>query len=265
MIRRSPALAALAALACAAAAAVTALTGAASADARADASAARADTAAAPSSPVSIAADPLLSRNKPVTASSSGGCCAPRNAVDGNSATRWASGAGRDPQWIYVDLGASAHVSRVRLQWDASCARAYRVETSADHGTWTPISSTSTGDGGVDDLTVDGTGRYVRMYGTQRCRSDASHGYSLQEFDVYGTTGQADREPPTAPGPPTLVSVTSTSATIRWGASTDDVGVTGVRRLPRRPELRHRRREHVDGHLHRADPEPDVRVLRQRA
>src|SRR5689334_2402621 len=60
-------------------------------------------------------ADELLSRNKPVTASSSGGCCAPKNAVDGNAGTRWASAAGVDPSWIYVDLGTTANISRVRL------------------------------------------------------------------------------------------------------------------------------------------------------
>src|SRR5690348_5326331 len=78
-------------------------------------------------------ADSLLSQGKPVTASSSGGCCPAANAVDGNSATRWASVSGSDPQWIYVDLGAVAHVSRVRLQWDLSCATAYEIDTSNDH------------------------------------------------------------------------------------------------------------------------------------
>jgi glucose/arabinose dehydrogenase len=172
------------------------------------------------------AADQLLSLNKPVTASSSGGCCPPTMAVDGDSATRWASGSGTDPQWIYVDLGATAHVSRVRLQWDASCATAYEIDTSGDHATWTRIYSTTAGKGGVEDLTsLDGTGRYVRMYGTKRCRSDSSHGYSLQEYGVYGTIG-GDLTPPTPPGTPTLVSATPNSATIKWTASTDNVGVT---------------------------------------
>jgi glucose/arabinose dehydrogenase len=167
------------------------------------------------------AADVLLSRNKPVVASSSGGCCPPKNAVDGNSTTRWASGAGKDPQWIYVDLGASAHVTRVRLQWDLSCATAYRIETSDDHATWSTVFTTTTGNGGVDDLTVDGTGRYVRMFGTHRCRADATHGYSLQEFDVFGNGDQ----PPSAPGAPVQLAVTPTSATIRWAPATDDHGI----------------------------------------
>ena len=171
-------------------------------------------------------ADSLLSQGKPVTASSSGGCCPAADAVDGNSATRWASVAGSDPQWIYVDLGAVAHVSRVRLQWDLSCATAYEIDTSNDHANWTKIFSTTTGKGGVEDLTaLDGTGRFVRMLGTKRCRADATHGYSLQEFGVFGTIG-GDTQPPTPPGTPTLVSDTSSSITVRWTPSTDNVGVT---------------------------------------
>jgi hypothetical protein len=120
-------------------------------------------------------AEQLLSRNKPVTASSQASCCAAKNAVDGSTATRWASTAAKDPSWIYVNLGSSFHITHVKLTWDLSCAVAYRVETSTDHSTWTSIFSTSTGNGGVDDLTgLHGTGQYVRVFGTKRCRADAS-------------------------------------------------------------------------------------------
>src|SRR5205823_6773506 len=146
--------------------------------------------AVASAASIAPAADVLLSRNQPVTVSSSGSCCAPKNAVDGNSATRWASAAGKDPSWIYVDLGAVAQVHRIRLQWDKSCAVAYQLQTSTDHATWTTVFSTSAGKGGVEDRTgLTGAGRYVRMNGTKRCRADATHGYSLQEFDVFGTLG----------------------------------------------------------------------------
>ena len=172
------------------------------------------------------AADPLLSQGKPVTASSSGGCCPAANAVDGTTSTRWASGAGHDPEWIYVNLGATAQVSRVVLTWDASCATAYQVQTSADASTWTTIYSTTTGDGGVDDLTVSGSGKFVRMNGTHRCRTDSSKGYSLQEFQVYGTTGPVETQPPTVPGNPRTSNLTCNSVTFAWDASTDNVGVT---------------------------------------
>jgi hypothetical protein len=126
----------------------------------------------------------VLSRNRPVTVSSTeaGGNVA-ANAVDGNAATRWSS-LYADPQWITVDLGSVRPVSRVRLQWEVAYGRAYQVQISNDNANWTNLSSTTTGDGGVDDLTVAGTGRYVRVYGTARA---TQWGYSLFEFDVYGT------------------------------------------------------------------------------
>ena len=170
--------------------------------------------------------DALLSLNKPATASSSGGCCAPGNADDGSTSTRWASGSNIDPSWIYLDLGATYAVHRVQLTWDASCATAYQVQTSPDHLTWTTISSTTAGKGGVENLTgLSGTGRYVRMNGTKRCRADSSHGYSLQEFAVYGVPG--DTSPPGVPGTPALVGDTSGSVTVAWTAATDNVAVTG--------------------------------------
>jgi glucose/arabinose dehydrogenase len=175
---------------------------------------------------VGAAADTLLSQKKPVTASSSGGCCAPANAVDGSTSTRWASGAGHDPEWIYVDIGATASISRVQLIWDASCATAYQVQTSPDHNTWTDIYSTTNGDGGTDNLNITGSGRYVRVYGTHRCRTDASKGYSLQEFQVYGTTGSGgDTQAPSVPGNPRVSNLTCDSVTFSWDASTDNVGV----------------------------------------
>ncbi len=172
------------------------------------------------------AADSLLSLNKPVTASSSGSCCAAKNAVDGSTATRWASVSNVDPQWIYVDLGATYAIDRIELDWDASCATAYELDVSADHNSWTQIFNTAAGKGGTDNHTgLKAAGRYVRMLGTKRCRADASHGYSLDEFSVYG--GSGDTTPPSPPGTPTLVSDTSTSVTVSWTASTDNVGVTG--------------------------------------
>jgi hypothetical protein len=49
--------------------------------------------------------------------------------------------------------------------------------------TWTSIFSTTTGTGGVQTLTVSGSGRYVRMYGTVRA---LPYGYSLWEYQVFG-------------------------------------------------------------------------------
>ncbi|MFC0007521.1 discoidin domain-containing protein [Micromonospora siamensis] len=135
---------------------------------------------------VASAAGTLLSQGRPTTASSSENAgTAAGYATDGNPGTRWSSAFG-DPQWLQVDLGATATVSQVTLTWEAAYARAYQIQTSTDGASWTTVYATTTGDGGTDDLTVTGTGRYVRVYGTARA---TAYGYSLWEFQVYGTTG----------------------------------------------------------------------------
>jgi F5/8 type C domain-containing protein len=61
------------------------------------------------SSPAAVTADTLLSQGKPATASSvESSTYAAAKALDGNSTTRWASAEGHDPEWIRVDLGATA-------------------------------------------------------------------------------------------------------------------------------------------------------------
>lgn len=139
----------------------------------------------------------LLSQGRTAYASSSEGANAANLAVDGNTATRWGSSWGTDPQWIYIDLGATAAIDRVKIQWEGAYAKAYKVQVSSDEMTWTDVYSTTTSDGGVDDLTLSGSGRYVRVYGTQR--SLAAYGYSILELEVYGTGGV--NQPPVQYGP----------------------------------------------------------------
>ncbi len=131
------------------------------------------------------AADALLSQGRPVTASSIEDSRFPAAlAVDGDTGTRWSSGY-TDPSWIQVDLGSVSRITRVKLQWEAAFGSGYQVQTSIDGTTWTSIFSTSTGNGDTDDLTgLAGSGRYVRVNGTKRA---TEWGYSLWEFQVYGS------------------------------------------------------------------------------
>ncbi|MGD8793130.1 MAG: glycoside hydrolase family 3 C-terminal domain-containing protein [Anaerolineae bacterium] len=103
------------------------------------------------------------------------------NAVDGNRITRWSSQFS-DPQWIYVDLGARQCIERMILHWETAYGRTYQIQTSDDALTWTDIYSTTCGDGHVDNLDLSGTGRYVRLYYTQRA---TAWGYSLWELEIY--------------------------------------------------------------------------------
>ncbi|MEU4404561.1 discoidin domain-containing protein [Streptosporangium sp. NPDC023963] len=145
------------------------------------------------------AADGLLSQGRTATASSSEGAGYVASlAVDGNlTGTRWAS-AFSDPQWLQVDLGETATISRVVLTWEAAYGRAFKIQTSANGSSWTDVYSTTTGTGGTQTLDVTGSGRYVRMHGTAR---GTGYGYSLWEFQVYGSTGgPQEPEEPEEPG-----------------------------------------------------------------
>jgi alpha-L-fucosidase len=136
-----------------------------------------------------------LALGKTVTVSSIADNCPGPNAVDGSGSTRWSS-AYSDPQWIYVDLGATYSITQVVLKWEAAYASSYKIQTSTDASNWTDIYSTTTGDGGTDTLNVSGSGRYVRMYGTVRA---TSYGYSLWEFEIYNS-GPTPTPTPTPTG-----------------------------------------------------------------
>src|SRR5438876_8130853 len=101
----------------------------------------------------------LLSQGAPTTASSTENAGFPASAAtDGNTGTRWSS-AFSDPQWLQVDLGGTATVSQVVLNWETAYARAFQVQISDNGTSWTNLYSTTAGTGGTQTLNVTGTGR----------------------------------------------------------------------------------------------------------
>jgi len=125
-----------------------------------------------------------LAAHRPATASSVAfdPTYAASNAVDGNPTTRWSSEFS-DPQWMSVDLGQAFALDSVRLSWETAYAADFQIQVSNDATNWTTVQSVTNNTGGVNDLAVTGTGRYVRMYGTRRA---TPWGYSLFSFEVYG-------------------------------------------------------------------------------
>ncbi|MEV4314842.1 discoidin domain-containing protein [Actinocrispum sp. NPDC049592] len=105
----------------------------------------------------------------------------PQAATDGDTTTRWASDWS-DPQWIRVDLGRVTSFNHIQLVWEAAFGKAYTIEASDDGSNWRQVYATGASDGDVDDLAVTGSGRYVRLTGTQR---GTGYGYSLYEFGIY--------------------------------------------------------------------------------
>jgi hypothetical protein len=116
-------------------------------------------------------------------------------ATDGSTTTRWAS-AFADPQWLRLDLGQVQSINRIVLRWEAAYSASYDVELSIDGNTWSKVHTDTAGNGGVDDLAISGSARYVRINSYQR---GTTFGVSLWEAEVYA--------PDTPPPPPVNVAL----------------------------------------------------------
>jgi mannan endo-1,4-beta-mannosidase len=128
-----------------------------------------------------------LAYNRPVSVSSTENATnVGSKAVDANGTTRWSS-LYSDTQWIYVDLGATYNISRVKITWEAAYGKNYYLETSPDGSTWTNLKTITNNTSLINDHTgLSRSARYVRIYCTAR---GTTYGYSIFEFEVYGTAG----------------------------------------------------------------------------
>jgi hypothetical protein len=128
-------------------------------------------------------------------------------AIDGDLGTRWSS-AFSDDQWLEVDLGSTATIDHVTLDWEAAYGKAFQVQTSNDNTTWTTVATVTNGTGGDETVAAAGSGRYVRLNLTQR---GTGYGYSLYEFQIFGSGGSDPAAynpkplPPAPPGADTVV------------------------------------------------------------
>ncbi|GAA0428180.1 hypothetical protein Acor_66810 [Acrocarpospora corrugata] len=112
------------------------------------------------------------------------------NAIDGNGSSRWSTDHSNDPNaWIYVDLGDEYDVSRAVLSWEAAYGKSYKIQISGDAQQWEDVFSTTTGGGGVETVQIRKVARYVRMQGVL---PQTQYGYSLYEFEIYGTPVQPE-------------------------------------------------------------------------
>jgi hypothetical protein len=133
---------------------------------------------------------PNIALNKTVVASSiEHGGTPVHAAVDGDLNSRWSSQFA-DPQWIYVDLGASYSINEIKIIWETAMARDYVLEISNDFNSWgTPVIQVTNNSSVVNTHAISNiSGRYVRMYGTART---TPYGYSIYELEVYGTPSAA--------------------------------------------------------------------------
>ena len=112
-------------------------------------------------------------------------------AIDGNLDTRWSSGtlSESNPQWLRLDFGEPTTFNCVRLFWEASAGKAYKIQTSDNGEEWTDVASIT--DGQTKEtrtITFDAvTARYVRVYVTENF-PEIWTCVSLYEMEVYNNT-----------------------------------------------------------------------------
>ncbi|MFZ4843784.1 glycosyl hydrolase [Mycetocola saprophilus] len=126
-----------------------------------------------------------IARGVSVSATSQGAEHVAAHVVDGNPATRWESTHGLDDQSITLDLGASYDLSGVKITWEAAAAARYRLEIAQnENGPYEPLITVAKSTAAPDELTLTGTGRYLRLQGIERL---LPYGYSIHNFEVFGT------------------------------------------------------------------------------
>lgn len=159
--------------------------------------------------PSAAAATSNIAQGKTTWATSSESAnLTPSKAVDGDTSTRWASERS-DAQAITVDLGSSAVVEEVVLQWEAAYAEDFEVQLSdsAESG-YRTVTTVTDGTGGTQTLPAVATARYLRLKLDQR---GTGYGYSLLELQVLGSGGSTPAPytpkplPPAPPGADTSV------------------------------------------------------------
>ena len=107
-------------------------------------------------------------------------------AVDNNYSSRWASSyadpATADAQWIYVDLGATYNITKVRVNWERAYGKDYEIQVSQDALTWTPVKSRKNNTSLIDLISgINASAKFVRLYATAR---GTGFGYSVYELEV---------------------------------------------------------------------------------
>ena len=107
----------------------------------------------------------------------------PELVLDQNPYTRWHSGALAPHQWVLIDFSTRREYGGLVIDWDPDdYATAYHVQASDDGENWTPVYTSTAGNGGRDYIYLpDGESRYIRL---DLERSSRDQGYGVAEITV---------------------------------------------------------------------------------
>ncbi|XVU23669.1 discoidin domain-containing protein [Actinoplanes sp. CA-054009] len=181
------------------------------------------------------AAGPNLAAGKTFSASSYTDVYPAGNAGDGNANSYWESNNNAFPQWLQVDLGTAVQVNQAVLKLPPASAWATRTQTltvqgSTDGSAFSTLKASAgytfnpaTGNTVTIDFTA-AAARFVRLNITGNTGWSAGQ---ISELEVYGPVSGTDTQAPSAPGNLAYTQPASDQIRLTWGASSDNVGVTG--------------------------------------
>ncbi len=100
-----------------------------------------------------------------------------------NFNSTWMS-AGKESEWMYVDLGNKAKFDKIVLSWLQKPLSAV-VQVSDDAQSWKDIAKAASGDEQTETISVKGKGRYVRL----AMEAEGGVPVMLTEMQVWGKDG----------------------------------------------------------------------------
>ena len=107
-------------------------------------------------------------------------------AFDSNPDTYWMSD-GHATEWISIDLGRELYLNHIRINWADVYASSYRIEVLDAENTLNIFHTTTSGDGGLDDIArSEIKGKLIRLLCFKS--SSTELGYKVKELEIYGSS-----------------------------------------------------------------------------
>lgn len=110
---------------------------------------------------------------------------------DASAATCWRSAKTSSTQWIYVDLGKSVNINKIKVNWGNLYASSFRAEVINETNKVENVYTNTTAQGGISDISGFSVyGRYVRLVLIKSIEPDS--GFAINEMEIFGTTKTTD-------------------------------------------------------------------------
>lgn len=95
----------------------------------------------------------------------------------------------KDAQEFTVDLQGEYIINKVKVYWETARAKAWELQVSTDGNEWETVNVTAEAPQNEEITFPETHARYVRMHGISR---NMDYGYSIYEFEIYGTAKISD-------------------------------------------------------------------------